>query len=377
MVVLRYFPEDADQQTRGILARYSDLRYKAMAARQRGAKALVVVTGPAVAERRADRADGVRLGARRIRHHRHQRQRRRRRRALRRRQAAGGRAEGSRYRQPARRRLRAARRGDDGQGRGDARKADRPQRRRLPAGHRAGDRRGQAVGGGRRPLRSPGAQRAQRVARGARRRRARPPRRRRQRLGLGRGAGDRRRAGEAADAAAPPARRVLERRGDRPARVGGVPRHAAGAGRSSWPRISTSTWSAACRTTSSWCRRPAAARRGPRFSSGPTSPPDSTSPVQPDPFQPHRRDELQSGRRAEPVVHDRRAHRLPQAVGHRRQDRLRGPRSRGRLRRRHRAAADGARPGAGVRQGRAVGADGVAHGRADLHRHRARLRRRR
>jgi hypothetical protein len=45
-VVLRYFPEDADQQTRAILARYSDLRYKAMAARQRGAKALLVVTGP-------------------------------------------------------------------------------------------------------------------------------------------------------------------------------------------------------------------------------------------------------------------------------------------------------------------------------------------
>jgi hypothetical protein len=45
-VVLRYFPEDADQQTRAILARYSDLRYKAMAARQHGAKALIVVTGP-------------------------------------------------------------------------------------------------------------------------------------------------------------------------------------------------------------------------------------------------------------------------------------------------------------------------------------------
>src|SRR4029434_10284061 len=46
VVVLRYFPEDADQQTRSILARYAALRYKAMAARQRGAKALVVVTGP-------------------------------------------------------------------------------------------------------------------------------------------------------------------------------------------------------------------------------------------------------------------------------------------------------------------------------------------
>src|SRR5262245_49801239 len=46
VVVLRYFPEDTDEKTRAILARYSDLRYKAMAARQRGAKALLVVTGP-------------------------------------------------------------------------------------------------------------------------------------------------------------------------------------------------------------------------------------------------------------------------------------------------------------------------------------------
>ncbi len=46
VVVLRYFPEDADQKTKGILARYSDLRYKAMAARQRGARAMLVVTGP-------------------------------------------------------------------------------------------------------------------------------------------------------------------------------------------------------------------------------------------------------------------------------------------------------------------------------------------
>ena len=46
VVVLRYFPEDADQQARAILARYSDLRYKAMAARQHGARALLVVTGP-------------------------------------------------------------------------------------------------------------------------------------------------------------------------------------------------------------------------------------------------------------------------------------------------------------------------------------------
>src|SRR5262249_687853 len=46
VLVLRYFPEDADIKTKGVLARYADLRYKAMAARQRGAKALLVVAGP-------------------------------------------------------------------------------------------------------------------------------------------------------------------------------------------------------------------------------------------------------------------------------------------------------------------------------------------
>jgi hypothetical protein len=45
-MVLRYFPEDADPKTKAILTRYSDLRYKAMAARQRGAKGIIVVTGP-------------------------------------------------------------------------------------------------------------------------------------------------------------------------------------------------------------------------------------------------------------------------------------------------------------------------------------------
>ena len=46
VVVLRYFPEEADAKTKAILTRYSGLRYKAMAARQRGAKGLLVVTGP-------------------------------------------------------------------------------------------------------------------------------------------------------------------------------------------------------------------------------------------------------------------------------------------------------------------------------------------
>lgn len=46
VVVFRYFPEDAEDETRGRLARFSGLRYKAMQARERGASALVVVTGP-------------------------------------------------------------------------------------------------------------------------------------------------------------------------------------------------------------------------------------------------------------------------------------------------------------------------------------------
>jgi hypothetical protein len=46
VLVLRYFPEGAEPQTKHLLARYSGLRYKALAARTRGAKALLVVTGP-------------------------------------------------------------------------------------------------------------------------------------------------------------------------------------------------------------------------------------------------------------------------------------------------------------------------------------------
>src|SRR5688500_15816001 len=45
VVLLRYFPEDADQKTRGSLAPYADLRYKAQAARQRGAMGVNGVTG--------------------------------------------------------------------------------------------------------------------------------------------------------------------------------------------------------------------------------------------------------------------------------------------------------------------------------------------
>jgi hypothetical protein len=46
VVVLRYVPADVDDETRSILARYSGLRYKALHARELGAKAIVLVSGP-------------------------------------------------------------------------------------------------------------------------------------------------------------------------------------------------------------------------------------------------------------------------------------------------------------------------------------------
>ena len=46
VVVLRYVPEDVDDETRAILAHYSGLRYKALHARELGARALVMITGP-------------------------------------------------------------------------------------------------------------------------------------------------------------------------------------------------------------------------------------------------------------------------------------------------------------------------------------------
>lgn len=46
VVVLRYLPEDTEGDVRSTLARYSGLRYKALLARERGAKAMILVTGP-------------------------------------------------------------------------------------------------------------------------------------------------------------------------------------------------------------------------------------------------------------------------------------------------------------------------------------------
>ncbi|MEE8350117.1 MAG: M28 family peptidase [Acidobacteriota bacterium] len=46
VLVFRYLPEDVSPELRQHLSRYSSLRYKAMAARDRGARGLVVVSGP-------------------------------------------------------------------------------------------------------------------------------------------------------------------------------------------------------------------------------------------------------------------------------------------------------------------------------------------
>lgn len=46
VMVLRYVPEDVSPERRQVLNRYAGLRYKAMIARERGARGILVVTGP-------------------------------------------------------------------------------------------------------------------------------------------------------------------------------------------------------------------------------------------------------------------------------------------------------------------------------------------
>src|SRR6185503_21392074 len=46
VLVLRYVPEEVQPQRRQELNRYAALRYKAMLAREHGAKAILIVTGP-------------------------------------------------------------------------------------------------------------------------------------------------------------------------------------------------------------------------------------------------------------------------------------------------------------------------------------------
>ena len=193
VVVFRYFPEDADQQTRAALARYSDLRYKAQAARQRGARALVVITGPRspnageVVPMTFDTAlagSGLVAASARGEVAGHLRG------------PAGSRPrvgpEGVRQRQPARRRVRGSGPHPHGEGGRGARATDRPQRPRLPAGDDARRRGAEALGGDWRPLRSPRSRHDRRLAGRQGSGRTGPPRRRRQRVGHVRRAGDRR-----------------------------------------------------------------------------------------------------------------------------------------------------------------------------------------
>ena len=46
VLVLRYVPEKVEREQREQMVRYSALRYKALAARQAGAKAMLIVSGP-------------------------------------------------------------------------------------------------------------------------------------------------------------------------------------------------------------------------------------------------------------------------------------------------------------------------------------------
>ena len=46
VLVLRYFPEDSEGELRALFSRYAELRFKAAALRQRGARGMVLVTGP-------------------------------------------------------------------------------------------------------------------------------------------------------------------------------------------------------------------------------------------------------------------------------------------------------------------------------------------
>ncbi len=53
MLILRYVPEAVDAKRRAHLNRYAGLRYKAMMARERGAKAVLFVIGPKLRRSRA------------------------------------------------------------------------------------------------------------------------------------------------------------------------------------------------------------------------------------------------------------------------------------------------------------------------------------
>ena len=108
VLVLRYVPEKVEREQREQMVRYSALRYKALAARQAGAKAHADRVGAELPRPRPGDPADVRHGRVRLGHRRGQRRAARRRRAVRRdRQDAARGAGRARHRQPARRRLSA------------------------------------------------------------------------------------------------------------------------------------------------------------------------------------------------------------------------------------------------------------------------------
>ena len=318
-------PADARDRSRATRTCATRRRRRASAAPRR----CWSITGPRSPNAGEVDADELRHGARRVGHRRGQRQRRGGQRHLRgdAGQDARRRAEGVRQRQSARRRLRHPGRDGDREGRGRARAADRAttssatcRPRRRPTACRS---RGwcsapttitwaAAATGGSLAAKEEAGQ----VHHGA----------------------DDNASGTAAVLAIAEAlsklprkrhlmRGVLVGRGDGPHRLERVRHHAAGADRRAWRPTSTSTWSAASHdnkltvqatgTSRDVAEDARAGQRRRRVRSGAAGGPVSAD----------RREQLQPGERAEPGVLHRRARRLPQALGHRRQDQLRGSRS--------------------------------------------------
>ena len=351
VVVLRYFPEDADQKTRGILARYADLRYKAQAARQRGAKGMVVVTGP-----RSPNAGGVvpmsfdtaiagsGIVAASI----------------------SGDAAAPIFAAAGKQLEAVQKELDSGnphvagfaipnlhhhdRREDHSRAADREQRGRLFAGDDGDHRREQAVDRGGRAFRSPRPRRRRQFARRQERGQRDSSRRRRQRVRHGCGAGHRRGIQQAA-AQAQPAARVLVGRGARPARIECVRHQTAGADRSDrrLPELRHGRPGQRQQADGAGHRHQRhvaeAARAGQRR--GRIRSHAAGGSVSAD-----RRQQLQQRQRAVADVFHRRAHRVPQTRRHGRQDQLRGSRSRRPAGDRDRAAPDGQQRRAAVHQGR-------------------------
>ena len=235
VLVLRYVPEKAEREQREQhRPLFAALRYKAQAARQAGAKALLVVSGPNSIRRRRGRcrsrydtaaaSSGIvavsvsgAIANALVRRHR---------------QVAASEAQDALDTgNPHVAGFALGTRRDHGGREADPPDRDDLQRRRLPSGHARRLRRRQAVGDARRALRSPRPRRSRILARPRRRGDHGASGRRRQRVRR------RRRPGRRGTVEERPARaqrrlRALVGRGSRPARLGGVHRQAAAAARS-------------------------------------------------------------------------------------------------------------------------------------------------